>query len=215
MTAKNFKKNSKTDKEKKAKWKKDYLNYDIRCPKVDDTKFLLENNEIMKSFLLAAGFDFSVGNYFHNKVVPYSGIKNRPDHRFEKEKKIIEFDGIQHYKNINNIKRDHKKDGVYGKMGYTIIRIPFFVQPSSETLKHYFNVDGKVELQYPHGFIIYNSTPPTHFCSLGLDRFIEEFEQFPDTIKKDIVKSLRKLIELGEKKEYVIPKHFESIFNQY
>jgi hypothetical protein len=100
-------------------------------------------------------------------------------------------------------------------MGYKIIRIPFFVQPSSETLKHYFNIVGELELQYPHGFIIYDSTPPANFCSLGLDRFIDEFEQFPDTVKKDIVKSLRKLIELGEEEEYVIPRQFEDIFNQY
>ncbi|MFN2368213.1 MAG: DUF559 domain-containing protein, partial [Desulfurivibrionaceae bacterium] len=87
------------------------------------------------------------------KAVPNSGILNRPDHRFEKEKKIIEFDGIQHYQDIDVIKKDRKKDEVYGAMGYRIIRIPFFVQPSSETLKHYFNIDGELQLQYPHGFI--------------------------------------------------------------
>lgn len=200
---------------KVEKWKNDYRNYDTRCPEVDDTKYLLENNEIMKSFLLAADFDFSGENYFHNKVVPNSEIQNRPDHRFEREKKIIEFDGIQHYQNVDNIKRDNKKDEVYGKMGYTIIRIPFFVQPSSETLKHYFNVEDELELQYPHGFIIYDSTPPTNFCSLGLDRFIDEFERFPDTVKNDIVKSLRKLIELGEEKKYVIPSQCEDIFNKF
>jgi hypothetical protein len=199
---------------KVEKWKRDYRNFDARCPEVDDTKYLLENNEIMKNFLWAAGFDFSAQNYFHNKAVPNSGILNRPDHRFEKEKKIIEFDGIQHYQKIDIIKKDRIKDEVYCKMGYTIIRIPFFVQPSSETLKYYFNIDGEFQLQYPHGFIIYDSTPPTNFCSLGLDRFIDEFEKFPGAVKKDIVKSLKKLIALGEQKEYVIPKQCEDVFNK-
>lgn len=200
---------------KVEKWKNDYRNYDKRCPEVDDTKYLLQNNDIMKSFLRTAGLDFDENNYFQNRKVPNSGIQNRPDHRFEKEKIIVEFDGIQHYQKIDEIKKDRMKDKVYGEMGYKIIRIPFFVQPSSETLKHYFNVEGTLDLQYPHGFIIYDSTPPTNFCSLGLDRFIDEFEKFPDIVKKDIVNSLKKLIELGEEKEYVIPKQFESIFNQY
>jgi hypothetical protein len=204
-----------TKEKKTAKWKDDYRNYEPRCPEVDDTKYLLDNNDIMISFLTAAGFDFSAENYSHDRVVPGSGIIKRPDHRFKKEMIIIEFDGIQHYQNINNIKTDRIKDEVYRKMGYKIIRIPFFVQPSSETLKYYFKIDGELELQYPHGFIIYDSTPPANFCSLGLDRFIDEFEHFPDTVRKDIVKSLRKLIELGEEKEYVIPRQFESIFDNY
>jgi hypothetical protein len=204
-----------TKEEKREKWKDDYRNYEPRCLEVDDTKYLLENNDIMKSFLTSAGFDFSTKNYSHNRAVPDSGIQNRPDHRFIKEKVIVEFDGIQHYQNIDNIKTDRLKDKAYSKMGYKIIRIPFFVQPSSETLKYYFGIDGELELQYPHGFIIYDSTPPTNFCSLGLDRFIDEFEQFPDSIKRDIVKSLKKLIELGEEKEYVIPRQFETIFNRY
>jgi hypothetical protein len=200
---------------KVEKWKNDYRNYDPRCPEVDDTKYLLENNEIMKNFLHSAGFDFSEGNYFHNRAVPNSGILNRPDHRFEDEKIIVEFDGIQHYQNIDIIKKDRKKDEVYKAMEYTIIRIPFFVQPSSETLMHYFNIKGELQLQYPHGFIIYDSTPPTNFCSLGLERFIEEFEKFPETIKKDIVKSFKKLIHLGEKEEYVIPKQCDYLFLNY
>lgn len=204
-----------TKEEKRAKWKDDYRNYEPRCPEVDDTKYLLENNDIMISFLTATGFDFSTENYSHNRAVPNSGIQNRPDHRFEKEKIIVEFDGIQHYQKIDNIKKDKLKDDVYSRMGYKVIRIPFFVQPSSEILKYYFDIDRKLDLKFPHGFIIYDSTPPTNFCSLGLDRFIDEFQQFPEIVKKDIVKSLRKLIELGEERIYVIPRQFETIYNQY
>lgn len=204
-----------TKKEKKTKWINDYRNYDTRCPEVDDTKHLLQNNNIMKGFLLAAGLDLGITNHFLNRKVPNSGIQNRPDHRFEKEKTIVEFDGIQHYQKIDEIKKDRMKDQIYAKMEYKIIRIPFFVQPSTETLKHYFNVNRELELQYPHGFIIYDPTPPTNFCSLGLDRFIYEFENLPDEVKNDIIKSLKKLIELGEEKQYVIPKQFESIFNEY
>jgi hypothetical protein len=104
-----------TKEEKRAKWKDDYRNYEPRCPEVDDTKYLLEKNDIMKSFLCAAGLDFNAENYFKNKKVPDSGIGNLPDHRFENEKIIIEFDGIQHYQKINEIKKDRLKDMVYGQ----------------------------------------------------------------------------------------------------
>lgn len=197
------------------KWKINYRGFDSRCPEVDDSKYLLENNEIMINFLQAAGLDFSDGNYFHDKTVPNSGIRNRPDHRFEKEKIIVEFDGIQHYQQVGVIKRDRKKDNIYREMGYAIIRIPYFIQPSTETLRYYFNVEGETPLQYPHGFIIYDSMPPTNFCSLGLDRFIDEFNSFPEVIKKDVVKSLDKLITLGEDYEYVIPKQCEELFREY
>lgn len=196
---------------KVEKWKNDYRCYDNRCPEVDATKYLLQNNDIMRNFLIVAGLDFIEGNYFHNQKVPNSGIQSRPDHRFEKEKLIIEFDGLQHYQKIDEIKKDRRKDKIYRDMGYTIIRIPFFVQPSSETLKHYFNVDKELNLQYPHGFIIYNSTPPSNFCPLGIERFINEFKKLPESVKKDIAKSLNKLIELGESEEYVIPKQCKEI----
>lgn len=194
-------------------WKENYRNYDPRCSEVDETKYLLENNDIMKEFLKNTNFDFSEGNYFYNKTVPNSKITNRPDHRFEKEKIIIEFDGLQHYQNINVIKNDKKKDNVYSKMGYTIIRIPFFIQPSSETLKYFFNIDKDLTLQYPHGFIHYNSTPPAYFCLLGLERFIEEFKKFPDILQNDIVESMKKLKQLGEEEAYIIPKQYAKIIN--
>lgn len=197
----------------REKWKKDYQDYDSRCPVVDDTKYLLENNDIMKNFLIVAGLDFSEGNYFHNKTVPNSSIPKQADHRFEKEKIIVEFDGIQHYQKISEIKNDRFKDKVYSEMGYRIIRLTFFVQPSTETLKYYFNVDNELELKYPHGFIIYEGNPPANFCPLGIKRFLGEFEDFPKSVKNDIVKSLNKLIELGEPKEFVVSEQCEHLLS--
>lgn len=45
----------------------------------------------------------------HNKTVPNSGIKTRPDYRFEELGLIIEFDGNQHYQDANVIFRDKEK----------------------------------------------------------------------------------------------------------
>ena len=36
--------------------------------------------------------------FIHNKTVPNSGVKMRPDFRFETLKLIVEFDGSQHIK---------------------------------------------------------------------------------------------------------------------
>ena len=70
----------------------------------------------------------------HNKTVPNSGIKTRPDYRFEELKLIIEFDGNQHYQDVNVIFRDKEKDKIYTEMGYRIERIPYFIQMTEEFL---------------------------------------------------------------------------------
>ena len=78
--------------------------------------------------------------FIHNKMVPGSGIKNRPDYRCEKLKLIVEFDGYQHYTKCCEIKKDEYKDKAYKKLGYDIVRIPNFIQITTETIKHLFEL---------------------------------------------------------------------------
>ena len=57
-----------------------------------------------------------------------------------KIKKIVEYDGLQHYTNPINILKDCKNQEIYEKFGYRVIRIPYFIQLTNEVVKEIFNV---------------------------------------------------------------------------
>lgn len=75
-------------------------------------------------------------------------------------------------------------------MGYRIVRIPYCVQLSHDTIEHLFGVGIDFEQVFPHGFIVdKNETLPADFCSLGYERFLRDIERF-SYIKDDIFASL-------------------------
>lgn len=122
-----------------------------------------------------------------NKTVPNTGIKNRPDFRIQELKILVEFDGYQHYTKNNIILTDYKKDNIYTNAGYSIIRIPYFIQLCNNTQLFLFGKFKPVPY-YPHGFIDENCIMPADFCELGLSRFINDLEKF-NYIKDEIIKS--------------------------
>lgn len=139
---------------------------------------------------------FPESQIYHDKSVPSSAIKNRPDYRIEPNRIIVEFDGDRHYTQFENIVTDAKKDKIYSSLGYKIIRIPYFVQFSCQVIKHIFNLDTLIshpdllKIQYyPHGFIDDNAVLPWNYCEKGIKRFLSDLERF-DFIKLDILASL-------------------------
>ena len=134
----------------------------------------------------------------HNKTVPNSGIKTRPDYRFEELGLIIEFDGNQHYQDANVIFRDKEKDKIYTEMGYRIERVPYFIQMTEEFLCQLFQQPILYKQNYPHGFIDKKAVLPANFCELGIQRFIKDLDRF-NLYKYEIITSLHQRII--EKKE--------------
>ena len=129
--------------------------------------------------------------FIHDKTVPKSNIKNRPDYRSDELMLIVEFDGYLHFSNAKTILADILKDETYSKMGYKIIRIPYFVQLNSETIKYYFNVNFEMNLTYPHGFIDNSAMLPCDFNSLGLKRYNDILNSLPENIQVSIIDSLK------------------------
>jgi len=128
--------------------------------------------------------------FIRDKVVPNSGLKTRPDYRNDDLKLIIEFDGYRHYTVPKVILSDLKKDEVYSKMGYTIVRIPYFVQLTSVVIQNLFNLSIDFNTTFPHGFIVDICARPADFCELGIDRFIMDLDKF-SYLKQEILSSLR------------------------
>lgn len=129
----------------------------------------------------------------------------RPDYRSDWLKILVEFDGYQHYTSASRIIKDREKDRLAAEAGYKTVRVPYFVQLSSYTVKTLFGMDIAVEQTYPHGFIDKACILPADFCELGLDKFKNDLDRLPG-IKTDIISSLRnKISELGTV-EAVVPR---------
>lgn len=144
---------------------------------------------------------FQQGKWIHDKS--FIG-RLRPDYRNEFYKMIVEFDGYAHYTTSKRILVDKKKDELYSKEGYRVIRIPYFIQLSKYTIKKLFNININYEQQYPHGFIDNKCILPADFCYLGIRKFLNDLNNFSN-IKDEIIESLKnKIIKLGNR-QLVVP----------
>ena len=147
---------------------------------------------------------FPEHNFIHDKVVPSSGVKTRPDYRNDDLKLIVEFDGDQHYRSASKIKKELTKNNNYGKMGYKVVRIPYFIQLCKPVIKHLFNVEFEYDQDFPHGFISDKAILPADYCELGILKFINDLKRF-EYLNAEIIKSLEEKVEKHKDIELVIP----------
>jgi hypothetical protein len=139
------------------------------------------------------------------------------------KKYLVEFDGYQHYTNAHQIINDIKKDSIWiQKEGQnSIIRIPYFVQLTTETFNYYFNfvlqeqqIAIEVNSNYPHGFIDKKVVYPANFCGIGEKRFIHELNTLPCTTAISIIDSL--FNKLGNKNiEEIFPLYLNKLSDVY
>lgn len=149
-------------------------------------------------------------DWIHNKTVPDSERKSRPDYRSEKLKVIVEFDGYQHYNSTARILADITNTEAYEKLGYRVIRIPYFIQLDQRTIKTLFGVDMDYTNGYPHGFISNTALLPCDFCELGLERFEKDLGVF-SCVAEDIISSLKNKISEKEDIRLVLPSSLSHI----
>ena len=118
-------------------------------------------------------------------------------------KVAVEFDGDEHYRHTLKIKSDREKDEMARAGGYRVVRIPYWIQLTTETLKHYFGFDADITQDFPHGFIT-TKVFPASYCELGVARFSREMNELPETVTAAVKTSLRNRV--GENGlEYVMP----------
>ncbi len=121
--------------------------------------------------------------------------KQKIDIAFElRGRKIaVEYDGNIHYINTKKCLRDIVKDQELRRLGFDVVRFPYYLELDDLTFFHFFKVDVHVENVHPqpisHGF---NETEwlPIDFCPLGIRRFKDEFLTFPLSIQSDIIRTL-------------------------
>ena len=127
-----------------------------------------------------------IDDWIHDQIVPdlmYNGKKSRirPDYRSEKLKMIVEFDGILHYKKVEEIINDERKNKIYEDNGYKVVRIPYFIQMTNEVAYQLFGVKVKEPLFNPNipSLGIEGECLPAFLCPLGVTRMAKDFIKFP------------------------------------
>lgn len=119
--------------------------------------------------------------FINNKIVPNSNLKTRPDFRNDELMLIVEFDGYKHYTEPSVIYRDRIKDETYSAMGYKIVRIPYFIQLETRTIKTLFGIDYKMAQEFPHGFIVDDGLVcPAGYCKAGYEKYKQDKTKFKD-----------------------------------
>ena len=104
----------------------------------------------------------------------------------------VEFDGDQHYRDTLVMKLDLEKDDLADEAGIEVVRIPYWVQLTDETAKHYFGdlFDGiHIEQDYPHGFIK-SKVFPASYCAMGVERFMAELHDLPNDAFSAVISNL-------------------------
>lgn len=112
----------------------------------------------------------------------------RPDYLCEEEKIIIEFDGLQHYTNPENIRKDRKNQAIYEGEGFKVIRIPYFINLTKEVIQEMFGItviDEKFDPAVPSMSAKWSNTP-AYCCYQGIMRMAEEFKRYPQQYKVNI-----------------------------
>lgn len=132
-----------------------------------------------------------VHDWVHNKGIDeFLGgkkVPTRPDYRSEKKMLIVEFDGVQHYSRPERILKDVIATNDYRRLGYNVVRIPYFIQLTNSAIKEFFGVtvsEPMFDIRYPS--LGASKSAPAYLCPAGLERMAKEFRRFPDQYKVNI-----------------------------
>lgn len=153
-----------------------------------------------------------IEDWIHDKtlgIVNGTLYRSRPDYRSEKLKLIIEFDGLQHYTKPDIIEKDLKNTELYKKLGYKVVRIPYFIQLSNKAVKYLFDVDVSEELfdERISSLGIEGQNTPAYLCPAGVKRMAEEFKRFPEQYKTNI--------DFLKRQNYPLRTGVEFLENEY
>lgn len=129
--------------------------------------------------------------WHHDKMLPsHNGkrLKYRPDYRCDKPSKlIVEFDGVHHYTKPSEIRKDSEKDTAYRKLGYKVVRIPFFIQLTKSAVKRLFGREVNFEL-FPDNIpsLGFGSITPASLPKAGINRMAHDFVAHPEQYEINI-----------------------------
>ncbi|MFA5025062.1 MAG: DUF559 domain-containing protein [Candidatus Shapirobacteria bacterium] len=130
-------------------------------------------------------------------------IKLRPDYLIKEERLIVEFQGSQHYTKGFQVFKDSERITIFESLGFKVIEIPYFIQPTKDILSLLFGDYTGVEPEdmsneYECGFIHPLSLSFGDFCSSGLNKAENFIKSLPVKEHNDILRSMEKRAEINK-----------------
>lgn len=134
-------------------------------------------------------------NWIHDKTIGKSldgkKLRARPDYRNEKLRLIVEFDGVQHYTSPERIRRDVSNTEKYKRLGYRVVRIPYFIQLTTDAVNKLFadvleHKFAKKLFNPKYASLSTVNGAPAWLCPSGLERMAKEFAKFPEQYEVNI-----------------------------
>lgn len=131
-------------------------------------------------------------DWIHDKplgeIINGKKCMKRPDYRSESLRLIVEFDGLLHYQKPTSVISDQQNSILYQSVGYTVVRIPYFIQLTKTNVEKLFGIRCDVEL-FPENvcsLCVENENTPAFLCIEGIKRMAREFRKFPDKYNMEI-----------------------------
>ncbi len=127
-------------------------------------------------------------DWIHDKIIPEAKRRLRPDYRSESLKLIVEFDGLPHYLRPDAVQKDVNSASFYRSLGYTVVRIPYFIQFTNKVIKTMFGVDIEEPMfveEIP-SLGMKGCNTPAYLCGAGIERMAEEFKKYPEQYKVNV-----------------------------
>ena len=157
--------------------------------------------QTMPSYLTEASMKSIIELVFPGKEIisqfKFEGSRFRYDYKVENT--LVEFDGFLHYTKSIQQKRDKAKDELAKENGYNLVRWPYFIQPTTETILHYFRKHVDYAQVYEHGFIDKEVVLPADFNMKGVNLFVSQWYGLPPRTSNAVLDSLiTKAKELGK-----------------
>ncbi len=142
--------------------------------------------------------------FIRNRHIPEIKSRIRPDYHAVQIRLVVQFDDPKHYTQPRRILLDEEENRLFTQHEYEVVRIPYFVQMSSEVIARIFGTTCHYRQRYPHGFAHKNAVLPAAFCCLGIERFIGDLERF-FFIRDEILRSLDQKVALFKDERLVYP----------
>lgn len=146
---------------------------------------------------------------------------------------VFEYDGPPHYTDVNKIERDVRKRQFLDEKGYSFITIPYYLQFTRDVAVHYFGKKLNVFSEEKYMEMLraiygtedenrilspgWHSTKdtPANFVKLGAQRFFSEVAELPESVKCQLVHSLRLYMKRSNGKEYLIIPLNDEAFGEF
>lgn len=126
----------------------------------------------------------NIDDWVHDKPIGMKldgkKLRIRSDYRSDKLKLVVEFDGTQHCEKPEVIRRDLWNTEAYRRLGYKVVRIPYFIQLTQEAVKMLFGVKTGPLFDVKYPSLGTGRGSPACLPHAGLKRMARVFLHFPE-----------------------------------